>query len=83
MSNILTEADKLVNGERAESYGSPRKSFDTVARLWQPILGVSITAEQVALCMIQLKIARELNKHKTDNLVDIAGYAQCLEKCYD
>lgn len=30
--------------------------------------------------MIALKMAREMNKSKRDNLVDIAGYAGVLEK---
>jgi len=29
--------------------------------------------------MIALKISRECNKHKRDNLVDIAGYAKTID----
>ena len=38
-----------------------------------------LSAEKVALCMVALKISRELNSHKRDNLVDMAGYAGTIE----
>ena len=44
------------------------------------VLGIDISPEQVALCMIQLKVARAKNGgfHR-DSFVDIAGYARCVE----
>lgn len=77
--SILTEAEDLINGARHEDYGSPLADFTLIAELWTPILGVSVLPEDVALCMVQLKIARELNKPKRDNLVDAAGYLGCIE----
>jgi hypothetical protein len=38
------------------------------------ILGVEVSAEQVALCMEGMKIAREINAPKIDNAVDGIGY---------
>ncbi len=35
-----------------------------------------ITATDVPLCMIAVKLARQVHRHKRDNLVDIAGYAR-------
>jgi hypothetical protein len=80
--NILQEADRIINGERRESYGGALESFERIAKLWEPILQDvdDITAEHVALCMIQLKIARYLVGAQRDSLVDIAGYAGCIEK---
>lgn len=77
---ILDEAKELVYGERAASYGKVSMNFQRIADLWSPILGVKVTPEQVGLCMIQLKISRQLFKNKRDNLTDIAGYAATLEK---
>ena len=76
---ILDEANRLVNGKRGSDYGHPLDNFTNTAKLWSVILGVEITAEQVALCMIQLKVARQLNKSTRDNLVDICGYAQTYD----
>mgnify|MGYP001065113329 CR=1 FL=1 len=35
-----------------------------------------ITAAEVPLCMIAVKLARQSHRHKRDNLVDIAGYSR-------
>lgn len=80
--NILQEADRITSahGARPDDYGHPRDNLRLTAALWEPILGVDVTAEQVALCMIQLKIARQLHKAGRDNLTDIAGWARTIER---
>lgn len=75
---ILDEAKKLVYGPRQEEYGHPIDDFTRTAKMWSAILGVPIDAEQVGLCMIAVKISRHCWRTKTDNLVDIAGYAETL-----
>ncbi len=77
---ILEEAAIIISGPRRESYGDVLTSFTRIARLWSPILGMPISPQQVAACMIQLKVAREMNSHSRDNLVDICGYAALLEE---
>jgi hypothetical protein len=37
-------------------------------------LGKDISAKDVTVCMALLKLSRESFKHKTDNLLDAAGY---------
>lgn len=81
--SILTEAEDIINGQRRVDYGAVLPSFTVIGNLWAPVLGVDVTAEQVALCMIGLKIARAMNGFHRDSLVDIAGYAGCLEKIAD
>lgn len=77
--NVLEEAQKIVDGPRAQEYGSVRSSFIRIATLWSAIIGVEVTPSMVGLCMIASKLSRERNLKKRDNLVDIAGYARCLE----
>lgn len=72
---ILEEAQRLVYGDRNKDYGSPLSDYTKVAKLWSIVLGTEITPLQAALCMCCIKISREVNKHKRDNLVDLAGYA--------
>ena len=81
--SILKEADELVNGERNADYGHPLDDFTRTGKMWAAILGHKVTAEQVGLCMIALKISRECNKPKRDNMLDAAGYAQTVEMCKD
>lgn len=76
--SILEKAEEIVSGDRAEDYGDMRTSFDNIAKMWSVIVGKEVTARQVGLMMIALKLCRENNKHKEDNLIDVAGYAKCV-----
>ena len=77
--NILEEAKRLVHGPRQAHYGHPLDDFGRTAKIWEAILGCHVEPEQVALCMIGVKLSRETNKPKRDNVVDLAGYAATLE----
>lgn len=77
--SVLQEAQRIIHGQRRQDYGGPLDSFERIGKLWAPILGVDVTAEQVALCMIGLKIARAMQGFHRDSIVDIAGYAGCIE----
>lgn len=75
---ILDDAKRIVTGRREQDYGSPEKSFTTIANLWSAYLGESIKPDDVAMMMILLKIARAKNGTGTEDcFVDIAGYAAC------
>lgn len=76
--NVLEEANKLVHGDRNADYGHPLDDFSKTAAMWSAILGVHVTPEKVGLCMCAVKISRQLNKPKPDNLIDLAGYAETV-----
>lgn len=78
--NILQEAESLVYGDREKDYGSPLKDFKRIAQIWGAILDCEVSPEQVGLCMVGVKISRQCNKSKRDNLVDGAGYFATIEK---
>ena len=81
MNTILDEAKKAVYGDRAADYGPVTDNFTMIGKLWAPILKLeSITPEQVGLCMVLLKVARQTYQAKRDNLIDGAGYFATLEK---
>jgi len=80
MTTILDEAKQAVYGDRQSDYGSVSDNFQTIADLWSVILKTKVTKEQVGLCMVQVKVARQMFKPKRDNLVDGAGYFATLEK---
>lgn len=85
MSNnsILTEAQGLVHGDRGQDYGHPLDDFSRTAAMWSVIVGVPLTPEQVGLCMCAVKISRQVNRPKRDNLVDLAGYAETVSMVID
>jgi len=76
--SLLEEAQQITR-KRRDNYGGPQANFGRIASMWETILGVPISAEKVGLCMIAVKIARHLHVPHRDNLVDIAGYADCLD----
>lgn len=77
--SILQEAERIINEPRRDSYGDAKESFQRIADVWGAVLKTEVTPHQVALCMIGLKLCREVGKPHRDNLVDIAGYAALAE----
>jgi hypothetical protein len=82
---ILDEAALHVFGDREKAYDHPSRNFEATAKIWNGILAYKlnapITAEEVALLMVGVKLARESHRHQRDNLVDAAGYIECAARC--
>lgn len=72
----LADAAKIVYGQRRDSYGAPEDNHTRTAQLWSTYLGFPVTARQVCMMMILLKISRDKHSETLDNLTDIAGYAE-------
>lgn len=62
--------------ERGSAYGNAEDNFERIALMWSAILRRPISRQEVALCMIALKVARliETPDHD-DSWIDVAGYA--------
>lgn len=81
-AKVLQEAESLITGDRNASYGTPTQNFQNTADLLNVQFGHKLkerfTATDVAMIMIQLKMARLIaSPNKRDNWVDLAGYAAC------
>ena len=80
---ILKKAKDLITGDRNETHGDAFQNHAEIAEFWnifldkklQPI--ASITAEDVALMMVLMKISRNTQgkKNNLDNFIDMCGYA--------
>jgi hypothetical protein len=83
--SVLAEADVLVHGSRNNNYGHPADDFARTGRMWGAILGLDgpVPPDRVALCMCAVKVSRECNRHKRDNLVDLAGYAETCQMVHE
>jgi hypothetical protein len=79
-TELLREAETLVNGDRNNSYGPPTQDFDRTAIMWTAYLDGRriLEAHDVAAMMILLKLSRiSWDPTNRDSWVDIAGYAAC------
>ena len=75
---LLEQAASVVR-ERRRTYGQPRDLFERVAARWSQVLGVRVSARQVAVCLIDVKVARLTHDPRhLDSITDIAGYAAIL-----
>ena len=77
---LLEEAKMLLNGPRAEQYGSALINHERIATIWNVLLQrkllSKITPEEVTMMMIGLKLARlSQDVDQNDTWIDIIGYA--------
>lgn len=79
--SVLLEAHRIVNGDRDTDYGDSNSNLTNIATIASAI-GQPIDAVGVAKVMIAVKLAREGYRHKRDNLVDLCGYAELLDRLY-
>ena len=88
---ILAKASDLVSNDRNKSHGDAFNNHAEIAEYWNIFLDkklqamANITADDVALMMILLKISRNNQGRKInmDNFVDMAGYAAIAGEIID
>ena len=82
-ATVLEEAERIVSGSRRQEYGTPLDNWNDTAAIWNVLLHKKLkeplTADDAILCMLGVKLARLAFAPKRDSVVDIAGYARCLE----
>lgn len=78
--SILSEAERIVNGERQADYSDPVENFKHISAIASAISKKELSPTTCAIVMIAVKLARENFKHKRDNLVDLAGYVEILNR---
>src|SRR5690606_35655629 len=81
--SILEEAQRIISGDRRDSYGDYRKESDQIADMWSAILGFNVEPRKVPLCVIAVKLNREAHKPARDNRVDMCGYAGLADQVVD
>ena len=83
--SILTQVDDIIC-ERGLQYGDPVESLTAIAEIWSTLLrgklapGHCVSPSDVGLLMAALKIVRQSNTHKRDNLVDAIGYLTIVSR---
>jgi hypothetical protein len=77
--SYLNTANKVVN-ERGDNYDHPLINFLRIAIRWSLWLNKLVTPLDVAIMMIELKLARTQHWLLDDNLIDTAGYVETIAK---
>ena len=72
--SILLEADALIHGERAASYGPVADNWGRTVDIFRALTGIELTVQQGLVFMVAVKLAREIHKPKRDNIRDALGY---------
>jgi hypothetical protein len=71
---VAVEAIRLVDEDRNDSYGSPEENLGRIAAMWGGYIGKEVTAQDVALMMVLVKISRSKAGYARDNAVDGVAY---------
>ena len=79
----LDIAAKIVTGQRQMDYGDKYQNHNNIAKLWGAYLGYDISAHDVAICMLLLKVARLKHRATKDCYIDMAGYAAIAGEIQD
>lgn len=83
--SILKEAEMLTHGNRRQAYGQPIDDYSRTAAMASGLLRdklkAPISASEMAMIMVLVKLSRQINKPGRDNMVDAAGYAWVAHSC--
>lgn len=83
-STVLATAASLVDGDRRETHGDPKQSFNRIAALWSAYTGCTLSAKDVAHMMALMKMTRTMyGTHNDDDSVDMAGYIALASEVSD
>ena len=79
--NILKKADQIINArseEKERQYGSVSLGMERAANIASNATGKKITASDMYICMVALKLSRHSFNYKEDNLLDAVAYLGAL-----
>jgi hypothetical protein len=87
--SVMQEAQEIIHGDREQTYGHPAKNLNHIAEQWALYLlqkygvPIDLQAEDVCWMMALLKMARQMNADKRDNLIDSIGYVGLIERIHE
>lgn len=78
LGEALETATNILTGDRNGDYGNPAAMWLKISNTFMAATGIDLSPEDCVKLMICVKLVRESYHHKTDNLVDLAAYADIL-----
>lgn len=84
--SILPAAERLVHGDRGDTYGPPWEDYERTVAIFNGITGRDLTRDEGLLFMVAVKLSRLGHGLQSgfppdrlhDSVVDAAGYLDCL-----
>jgi len=79
--NILEIANEIINNrseEKERMYGPFSEGMERAAMIASGATGKHITAKDMYMCLVALKLSRQSYNHKEDNLLDAVAYLAAL-----
>jgi len=84
LKGVLEQVNDIIYKNRDDrNYGSFSESMEKTAEMASLMIGKKIEATDVYKILIAMKMTREQNSHKDDNLVDAIGYLAGLYDYYN
>lgn len=86
-SEVIREADRLINSDRNNQYGPPTQDFERTAAILNAMGyrrpgGHKLLAHDVAILVMAVKLSRIVwQPDKRDSWTDTIGYAACGWEC--
>jgi len=79
-AGILNVAKNLITSDRAAVYGPYEEETKKEATIIKLLTGLDVKPEHIPIIMIVVKLVRESNIHKSDNFIDMCGYAALADQ---
>jgi hypothetical protein len=76
VDNVKQTEHLAILAEREHDYGDAATNHTRIAALWTAYLGHPVTAHDVAMCMVLVKVSRAKAGRREDNYEDMQGYAE-------
>lgn len=81
--NIIEKANDITflrNEEKERQYGPFIEGMQKAASIASEMCNKEISAKDITMCLIALKLSRESYNHKEDNLLDCISYIAILNE---
>lgn len=74
--NILDQAKDILYNTKNEKHKEYGNIQDNIKRItsYAKMLGAEVTIQDIFIVLISLKLSRESNAHKEDNILDLVAY---------
>jgi hypothetical protein len=77
------EALNLVYGDRQADYGHPYDDYSRTVGAFNALTGHELSVLEGGLFMVLVKLSRQMNRPKADNMVDAHGYLLVMDRIQD